>query len=196
MFRNKVKKFKILRRLGRLPYFSNKVPTIRNKEVIEKPLNSVEKISISELYKFKLLSKQALKFNYNLSEVQFYNLIKKNKKKQGIYFYNVIDNLELRLGVVILRAGFTKTILQSKDLISKGHFFLNNKKIQNFNYNCKINDLIYTTNKKSIDRLVKVSTDIPRYLLFDSKTNTIKVISNITYPHSTFDIMESIEFYY
>jgi small subunit ribosomal protein S4 len=80
-----------------------------------------------------LRNKQVLKRSYMLSEKQFAKLVQKTSAKYSknnnmshdaaLYLF-----LEDRMDSIIYRAGFAKTIIQARQMISHGHFLLNGKK--------------------------------------------------------------------
>jgi small subunit ribosomal protein S4 len=189
-------KFSIMRRLGPVPYFTKK--NIIRKKKPGQHGNSASvfgiKTSISDLYTIKLFSKQLVKFNYCLNEKQFSNLIKNTRNEKGIFLYNLINNLELKLGTLVYRAGFVKTIKEAKQLIHIGKFFVNNIKVTNFNYICKKNDLISTNSIISLNFLKTNIKKLPNYLSFNS--DSIKLINTDVYTNHNIDLIQASEYYY
>ncbi|CAK8163330.1 Small ribosomal subunit protein uS4 [Candidatus Xenohaliotis californiensis] len=77
----------------------------------------------------QLEAKQKLKSHYDIREKQFRNIYQLATKKKGDRIENFISLLETRLDVLVYRAKFAPTIFAAKQLVSHGHFLLNNKKI-------------------------------------------------------------------
>ncbi len=103
--------------------------------------------------------------------------------------------MELKLGTLVFRAGFSKTIKQAKQLISHGYFYINNKKISNFNYLCVKNDIISTTKKESLNLFLSKTESLPDYFSFISEKNCVRLESTNINPIHTIDILKSVEYY-
>ena len=194
---NKPNNFRIIRRLGKLPYFTKKIILKKNKPGQHGNSASVFgiKTSISDLYTIKLFTKQIIKFNYCLNDKQFYNLVKKARTKKGIFLFNLLNNLEFKFGTLVYRAGFVKTIKEAKQSINNGNFFVNNNKVTNFNYICKKNDFISTNNINYLNILKSNLNSLPDYFYFFDETNSIKLINNNIYPNHDIDLIMASEYY-
>lgn len=100
--------------------------------------------SFSE-YGKELREKQKLKNLYNLKERQFRNYVKMALRKRGKtedVGNLLIKELESRLDNVIFRFGFASSRRQAKQIISHGHFLVNDKKIKTPSYQVKRDDKI------------------------------------------------------
>jgi len=80
-------------------------------------------------YGRQLLEKQRLKFQYNITERQLRNYYREANQLKGNTGDNLLQILESRLDVAVLRAGFATTIYASKQLVSHGHVQVNDKKV-------------------------------------------------------------------
>lgn len=80
-------------------------------------------------YGRQLLEKQRLKFQYNLTEKQLRNYFLKSSQLKGNTADNLIQLLEERLDIAVLRAGFATTIYSARQLVSHGHIEVDGKKV-------------------------------------------------------------------
>lgn len=147
-------KLKHIRRLGILPSLSSKEPKLRIKTPGQHgKLNTLRlsKGSLSDYYKERLIEKQKLRINYNLSESTLKNYIKKAKSIKGDSGFNLLKLIESRLDSIVFRLGFAKSIVEAKQLISHKKIKLNNKIVTFPNIQCKLNDII-TLNCDILDK--------------------------------------------
>lgn len=96
-------------------------------------------------YGKELREKQKLKNWYNLEERQFRNYVKEVLKKRGKVedaTELLIKMLEKRLDNVIFRLGIASSRSQARQLISHGHFLVNQKNINIPSYQVKKGDVI------------------------------------------------------
>lgn len=80
-------------------------------------------------YSVRLLEKQRLRAQYNLSEKQMraaFNTAVKSADKTGDV---LVSLLERRLDAVVFRAGFARTIYQARQFVSHGHFTVDGAKV-------------------------------------------------------------------
>jgi small subunit ribosomal protein S4 len=77
----------------------------------------------------QLREKQKAKIIYNLLEKQFKLTYFEAKKKGGNVGDNFIQLLESRLDNAIYRIGFAGSRSQARELVSHGHFLINEKKV-------------------------------------------------------------------
>lgn len=101
------------------------------------------KASLSEFGK-ELAEKQKLKNWYNLGERQFGNYVRETLKesKSGNAAVSLIQKLEMRLDNVIFRLGFAASHDQARQLVSHGHFTVNNKPVNIPSYRLKKGDKV------------------------------------------------------
>ncbi len=82
-------------------------------------------------YGKQLKEKQELKSQYNLRERQFRQYIRKVLEKGGGNAEErLLQNLEKRLDNVVFRIGLAETRKQARQLVSHGHFFINEKRVR------------------------------------------------------------------
>lgn len=133
----------------------------------------------------QLLEKQKLRFTYGISEKQLRKYFDNARQGRGITGDALLGALEERLDNVIFRSGFAKSRNISRQLVSHGHFLVNNKRINIPSYQVKINDIIAIKiqNKQKPtffglnDRLKKYEP--PSWLEIDKKNLEIKIKSKI-----------------
>jgi small subunit ribosomal protein S4 len=81
-------------------------------------------------YSVRLLEKQRLRYQYNVSEKQlraaFDTAVKSSAGKTG---ETLVSLLERRLDAVVFRAGFARTIYQARQLVSHGHFTVDETRV-------------------------------------------------------------------
>jgi small subunit ribosomal protein S4 len=78
-------------------------------------------------YGLQLLEKQRLRHQYFLGERQMSNYVRKAASAKGITGDVLIHTLERRLDVLVLRAGFARTIYQARQFVTHGHVMLNGR---------------------------------------------------------------------
>ena len=76
-------------------------------------------------YGKQLTEKQRLRYQYNLREKQIRGVYTKASRKQGNTGEVMLQILESRLDVLVLRAGMARSIFQARHMVSDGHFRVN-----------------------------------------------------------------------
>ena len=135
-------------------------------------------------YGRQLQEKQDLKGQYNLREKQFKRYVKAALEKSGhgdspeLF----LQKLERRLDNVIYRAGFAPTRKQSRQMVSHGHFLVNDKKVDIPSFEVKKGDVISvrpaflerTLFKNVLLGLKKYET--PSWISLDKETLKINIL--------------------
>ncbi|MBW6457616.1 MAG: 30S ribosomal protein S4, partial [FCB group bacterium] len=80
-------------------------------------------------YGIQMREKQRIKYTYGILERQFRNYFKKADLKEGITGHILIQILESRLDNVVYRMGFAPTRRAARQLVTHGHFLVNNRKV-------------------------------------------------------------------
>lgn len=140
-------KCKVCRRLGISICNSPKCP-IRKKPYPPGQKGKRRPRALSEFGK-ELREKQKLKYLYNLTEKQFRNYVKKilsSPRKEEDAVTLLIRKLESRLDNVIFRLGFAVNRVQSRQLVSHGHFLVNKKRVDVPSFEVKTGDTIELKN--------------------------------------------------
>ena len=78
-------------------------------------------------YNTQLREKQKAKRIYGLSERQFKNYYRKAAQKKGVTGDTLVEQLERRLDNAVYRMGFAVSRAQARQLVSHGHFFVNDR---------------------------------------------------------------------
>ena len=129
-------------------------------------------------YGRQLTEKQRLRYQYNLSEKQLRNVYAKASRKPGNAGEVMIQMLESRLDVVILRAGMARTIYQARQMVSHGHYRVNGKKVDIPSYQLRIGDKITVREKsKDLDAFVLAQqvAKTPEYVTANDKELTAEL---------------------
>jgi small subunit ribosomal protein S4 len=94
------------------------------------------------LYSTQLREKQKVRRIYGLLEKQFARLMDEATRKQGMAGENLLQLLELRLDNVVYRAGFATSRRGARQLVSHGHFMLNDVRVDIPSIRVKAGDVI------------------------------------------------------
>lgn len=94
------------------------------------------------LYATQLREKQKVRRTYGLLEKQFARLMNEASRKQGLAGENLLQLLELRLDNVIYRAGLATSRRAARQLVSHGHFMLNDTRVDIPSIRVKTGDII------------------------------------------------------
>src|SRR3989344_1090164 len=154
-------------------------------------------------YGEQLREKQKARRLYIVQERQFHNYFIKAMKLKGDTGNFLISMLEKRFDNVVYRAGFAKTRLQARQLVSHGFFTINDKKVNIPSYQMKIKDVI-GINKTKLNKKVFIELDkvlkkqkFPSWMHVDPVTKTAKVTDdpNVTEMKNIFNVQSIVEFY-
>jgi small subunit ribosomal protein S4 len=133
-------------------------------------------------YNIQLREKQKVKRLYGLLERQFENLMTEALKKQGPSGELLLQFLERRLDNVVYRAGFSTSRRGARQLVTHGHFMLNDHRVDIPSIRLKPEDVVVLrasskTNNyfKNLDELSPPASDIPSWLKVDRKKLQITV---------------------
>jgi small subunit ribosomal protein S4 len=85
-------------------------------------------------YQVRLLEKQRLRHQYNISEAQLRRAYEDAHRSQGKTGENLVALLESRLDATVQRAGLARTIYQARQLVAHGHFLVDGKKVDRPSY--------------------------------------------------------------
>ncbi|HEU4348405.1 MAG TPA: 30S ribosomal protein S4 [Actinoplanes sp.] len=93
-------------------------------------------------YQVRLLEKQRLRHQYNISESQMRRAYEDAHRGQGKTGEGMVVLLERRLDATVLRAGLARTIYQARQLVAHGHFTVDGKKVDRPSYRVKPGQVI------------------------------------------------------
>ena len=85
-------------------------------------------------YQVRLLEKQRLRHQYNISEAQMRKAYDDAHRGEGKTGETMVTLLERRLDATILRAGLARTIYQARQLVAHGHFTVDGRKVDRPSY--------------------------------------------------------------
>src|SRR3954464_2455864 len=88
-------------------------------------------------YQVRLLEKQRLRHQYNVSEAQLRKAYDDAHRSQGKTGENLVALLESRLDATVQRAGLARTIYQARQLVAHGHFLVGGQKVDGPSYRLK-----------------------------------------------------------
>jgi small subunit ribosomal protein S4 len=93
-------------------------------------------------YGLQLREKQKVKRIYGVLERQFRGYFGRADRRKGVTGENLLALLEQRLDSVVYRLGFASSRAQARQLVSHGHFLVNNRKVDIPSYLIKSGDVI------------------------------------------------------
>ena len=144
-------------------------------------------------FKQNLQNKRRLTFLYpGLSEKRLKRIVNYSLKKSS-YSDNtftaqsyVIENLESRLDIILLRSHFVLSVRNAQQLISHGHVYVNGLKVTAKNYVLNVGDIITFSQKIHNLLVVYISRSSiwplpPKYLQVNYRIFQILVIERILY---------------
>ena len=155
-------------------------------------------------YSVQLREKQKVKRLYGLLERQFAKLMSEAVRGQGQSGASLLEFLERRLDNVVYRAGLAVSRRAARQLVSHGHFMLNDRRVDIPSIRVVAGDVITLRERsKSTDyfkHLEEVSPPpaaIPDWIKVNRKSVQIKVSGNPTREDAEPDIKEQliVEYY-
>ncbi len=165
-------KFKICRRLG--PGVYDKCQTVKFSTASAKGGFGGKRPKALSEYGAQFIEKQKVRFSYGVSERQLSNYVKKASTVKGAgtvdKFY---EGLELRLDNAIYRMGLAPSRRAARQMVSHGHFVIDNHKVTIPSYELKLGDVIKvregSKSKKIFQDLATKMKDYtaPNWLRFD-----------------------------
>jgi small subunit ribosomal protein S4 len=88
-------------------------------------------------YQVRLLEKQRLRHQYNISEAQMRRAYDDAHRGEGKTGENMVSLLERRLDAVVTRSGLARTVYQARQLVVHGHFTVDGRKVDRPSYRLK-----------------------------------------------------------
>jgi small subunit ribosomal protein S4 len=94
-------------------------------------------------YKVRLLEKQRLRAQYDISERQMVRAYDRARKvKEGKTGEALIVELERRLDALVLRSGLARTIYQARQMVVHGHIAVNDRKVDKPSFRVSPDDVV------------------------------------------------------
>ena len=134
-------------------------------------------------YGTQLREKQKAKRIYGLHEAQFKNTFRKAEKKEGMAGVNLLTALELRFDNVIYRMGMAESRKEARQLVTHGHFKLNDKKANIPSLAVRLNDVIsLNESSRSLEKIKDLIANIDnkqtvRWIEMDKNSVSATVIA-------------------
>jgi small subunit ribosomal protein S4 len=140
MSRYRGPRLKIVRRLGPLPGFTEKLCKSRSQYLALSTASSSSK-KVSQ-YNIRLVEKQKLRFYYGLTERQLLKYITIARSAKGPTGQVLLQLLEMRLDNIVFRLGMAPTIPAARQLVNHRHILVNDCIVNIASYSCKLGDKI------------------------------------------------------
>lgn len=135
-------------------------------------------------YSLQLREKQKVKRLYGLLERQFSNLMKEASRRQGQAGQVLLQLLEQRADNAVYRAGFAPSRRAARQLVTHGHFLLNDTRVDIPSIRLKPGDILAarphalkTEYFKHLDDNSPAPAEIPGWLKVDRKKVQVTVTS-------------------
>jgi len=155
-------------------------------------------------YSLQLREKQKVKRLYGLLERQFRKLIEEASKSRGQSGAVLLQQLERRLDNVVYRSGFAVSRRAARQLVSHGHFTMNERRVNIPSLTVNPGDVIvareHAKNTEYFKQLETVSptpSSVPAWMKVDRKKLSISITGLPTREDAEPDIKEQliIEYY-
>lgn len=155
-------------------------------------------------YSLQLREKQKVKRLYGLLERQFSNLMKEASRGQGQAGEALLQYLERRLDNAIYRAGFAPSRRAARQLVSHGHFLLNDVRVDIPSIRVKTGDVIalrphghQTEYFKKLDDVSPAPSEVPAWMKVNRKKVELSISGLPSRDNAEPDINEQliVEYY-
>lgn len=166
--------------------------------------NTFSRAGQGSQYNIQLREKQKVKRLYGLLEKQFRKTMDNANKLSGRSGENLLRLLETRLDNVIYRSGLAMSRPAARQLVSHGHFMLNDRRVDIPSIQVKIGDKIairaHSENThyfKHLDEVSPVPSIIPEWLSVNRSKKAIEIKSFPLRDDAELDINEQliVEYY-
>ncbi|MBC2879754.1 MULTISPECIES: 30S ribosomal protein S4 [Streptomyces] len=123
-------------------------------------------------YKVRLLEKQRLRAQYDISERQMARAYDRAKKAEGKTGEALVVELERRLDALVLRSGIARTIYQARQMVVHGHIEVNGQKVDKPSFRVRPDDVVMVRERSRSKTLFETARaggfaadgETPRYL--------------------------------
>ncbi len=194
-------KFKIARRLGAGVFDKTQTPKFAQSSGKFAGPGSPRPKALTE-YGTALVEKQKVRFSYGITERQLSNYVKKASHIKGAgapeKFY---EELESRLDNVVYRLGLARSRRGARQMVSHGHFVVNEHKVTIPSYKVVPGDLVKiregSKSTKLFEGLQERNKDytMPSWLSFDPGKMEGKVMEKPKKTETFIDLNAVLEFY-
>lgn len=151
-------------------------------------------------YGAQLREKQKAKAIYGILEKQFKNLVNTVTKKKGETGEMLLALLETRIDNIVYRLGFAKSRSHARQLVSHGHVFINEKRVNIPSFEVKVNDVIslsgnMQSNPGVLEALERKDMSILPFLKKEGMSGKLIKIPKREDVEVLFDLQPIIEYY-
>lgn len=153
-------------------------------------------------YGTQLIEKQKIRYSYGINERQLSNYVKKASHIKGAgtaeKFY---EALESRLDNAIYRMGLCNSRRAARQMVSHGHFIVNNHKVTIPSFEVKVGDIIKIREGSKIKKIFENLADRlkdyngPAWISFDLSKMEGKVLAKPKNTETFLDLNAVLEFY-
>jgi len=193
-------KFKICRRLG--PGVYDKCQTSKFVSSSGKSLPGGRRPKAPTEYGSQLMEKQKIRFSYGISERQLANYVKKVSQNKGAgAAEKLYEGLESRLDNVIYRMGLGASRRATRQMVSHGHFVVNNHRVTIPSYELKSGDVVKiregSKTRKIFENLADRLKDYnaPAWVAFDLSNMEGRILDKPKNIETFLDLNAVLEFY-
>ena len=152
-------------------------------------------------YGIRQNEKQKLRYHYGVLEAQFRRYVKEASRGKGNTGEALLQLLEERLDNVIRRAGFTRTVWASRQMVVHGHVTINGKKVDRPSAPVAPGDVI--TLRARAQKLARENMEsmaghvVPGWMDVNPAELTIRILARPTPDQVPFDVNTNliVEFY-
>ena len=134
-------------------------------------------------YGIQLREKQKVRRIYGILEKQFRDYFEEAERQKGVTGENLLRLLELRLDNVVYRMGFGDSRAEARQLVRRGHFTVNGKKVDIPSYQTGLNDLIAVKpGSKSTDKFKELAENAagktaPQWLSINAEMMEARIVA-------------------
>lgn len=153
-------------------------------------------------YGAQLIEKQKIRFSYGISERQLSNYVKKVSNIKGVgTAEKLYEKLESRLDNIVYRMGLGASRRATRQMVSHGHFVVNNHRVTIPSYEVKIGDIVKiregSKTKKIFQNLADRLKDYnaPDWVSFDLNTMEGHILAKPKNIETFLNINTVLEFY-
>lgn len=152
-------------------------------------------------YGIRQNEKQKLRYHYSVLERQFRRYIDEASRGKGNTGEALLQILEQRIDNAVRRAGFTRTVWASRQMVVHRHVLLNGKKVDRPSQTVKPGDVI--TLRERIHKLVRENMEslaghvVPGWMDVNPAELSVRILAKPTPDQVPFDVNTNliVEFY-
>lgn len=194
-------KFKICRRLGPGVYDKCQTPKFSTSSGAFSRTAGRRPKALSE-YGAQLVEKQKIRFSYGITERQLSNYVKKATTHKGaMTTEKFFEELESRLDNVIYRMGIAPSRRGARQMVSHGHFLVNDKRVTIPSFEVNVGDIIKIREGSKAKKIFSLISEklkdyiSPSWVSFDVGKMEGRVTTKPKNAETFLDLNAVLEFY-